>query len=176
VAYTFRKAGEWTFLCTLHAGMDGSVDVGSPPPGPGPGPKPGGTPPPGPGLQLQLPPPLPPAATAAALDRLPKARLSSFLKKGLRISSKCESGLRGKVRVQLGRKQARRLGLKKATTLASKTVVCGADDRVAVRLKPSKRMKKALRKARGSVTTTVKITMGSGSAATTSSRKLVLRK
>jgi len=175
VSYTFRKAGTWTFVCSLHDGMTGTVDVGNSP-DPGPGPKPGGTPPkPGPGLQA--PPPLPPpTATAAQLGKLPKTKLSSFLKKGLRISSKCESGLRGSVKVLLSRKEARKLRLKKATTLASKTVVCGANDTVAVRLKPSKRMKKALRKARKSVTVTVKIAMGSGSEATSSSRKLVLRK
>ena len=51
VDYTFRKAGAWTFVCTLHStydaatsswtGMVGTVDVGDDPgPGPGPGPVP----------------------------------------------------------------------------------------------------------------------------------------
>jgi len=172
VAYTFRKAGAWKFLCNLHAGMTGTVTVGTDP-GAGAGGKPPSPPKP-PGAGLQPPPPLPNPVTAARLDRLPKTKLASFLRKGLRVSSRCESGLRGTVRVKLSRREARKLGLEKATTLASRAVRCGTGDTVAVRLRPSKRMKKALRKARGPVVTTVSITMGSGSSATSSSRRLVL--
>jgi plastocyanin len=179
VDYTFRKAGSWTFVCTLHSGMSGTVKVGEeqkPDPDPDPDPTPGGTgnPPAGNGPGTDpLPNPLP-TATAAKLGKLPKTKLASFLKKGLKVTSACESGLRGKIGIKLSKREARKLGLKKATTLVTKTVTCGANDTVAVRLKPSKKLKKALKKARRSLTATVKITMGSGSAATSSSRPLVL--
>jgi plastocyanin len=116
-----------------------------------------------------------PQATAAKLAKLSTTKLASFLKKGLKISSACESGLRGKVQVQVSKREARKLGLKKATTLASKAVTCAADDKVTVTLKASAKLKKKLRKARGSAKATVRITMGSGAAATSSSGTLVLK-
>jgi plastocyanin len=179
VDYTFRKAGTWTFLCNLHAGMSGTVVVGDEQtPDPGPGPGTGGNPPPppppsGPGAD-PLPNPLP-SVTAAKLAKLSTTKLATFLKKGLKISSACESGLRGKVQVQVSKREARKLGLKKATTLASKAVTCATNDRVTVTLKASAKLKRKLRKARGSARATVKITMGSGAAATSSSGTLVLK-
>jgi hypothetical protein len=73
------------------------------------------------------------------------------------------------------KREARKLGLKKATTLASKAVTCAANDKVTVTLKASAKLKKKLRKTRGSAKATVRITMGSGAAATSSSETLVLK-
>jgi hypothetical protein len=53
-------------------------------------------------------------------------------------------------------------------------VRCAANDRAAVTLKVSKRLAKALKKARGSVTATVRITLGAGTTATSDSKRLVL--
>jgi plastocyanin len=176
VSFTFRKAGAWTFFCSIHAGMDGTIDVGAdttPPPGGGGGGG-GGTPPPGPGGN-PLPSPNPQTPTAARLDRLPKTTLATFLKRGVRIRSRCESGLTGTVKLLLARKTARKLGLRKQTTLVSKRVRCGGNDRVAVTLKVNRRVKRALRKSRRSLALTVRIQMGSGAAKTTNSRRLVLK-
>ena len=190
-SYTFRKQGGWTFVCKVHStfntesrqwsGMTGTVAVGEDPgtgePGPGPGTNdPPVIVPPGPGPSGN--PPLPPAptATAAKLGKLPKLSLATFMKKGVRLSSACESGQKGRITVSLSKRQARKLGLKKATTLASKAIRCGSADKVTVKLTASKKLKKALKKARGSVSTTVKITMGSGRTATSNSKSLVLKK
>jgi plastocyanin len=190
--FTFRKAGAWTFLCRIHSsfdsakrewtGMVGKVDVGEgTDPGPGPGPGPGGTgdtppppvvTPPGPPVLNPGPTPVPP--TAAKLKTLPRTTLAAFRKHGLRLASSCESGMRGKVQIQLSRREAHKLGLRRATTLASKAVKCGGNDKVTVRLKPSGRFKRALSKAHRSVVTTVNVTMGSGSTATSDTRRLVL--
>jgi hypothetical protein len=43
-----------------------------------------------------------------------------------------------------------------------------------VSLKPSKRLAKALKRLRGSVTASVRITMGAGATATSDSKRLVL--
>ncbi len=56
--------------------------------------------------------------------------------------------------------------------LASKRVRCGSNDRVTLRLKASKALKRKLNRARGSVKVTVRVRMGSGETATTHSRKL----
>ena len=172
VSFTFRSAGTWTFVCTLHAGMDGTVEVGrdpNPPGGGGPGPGPGTTPP--------KPTPVTPnePATEARLSKLAKMKLGTFLKRGVRIRSRCESGQRGTVKLQLARKQARRLGLRRTTTLVSKRVLCGGNDRVTTRLKVNRRIKRALKKTRRSLSLRVRIQMGSGAARTTDSRRLVLK-
>ena len=60
------------------------------------------------------------------LNRLPKTTLSKFRKQGLSITSACEAGLAGKVQVALSKKQAKRIGPKKALVLVSKRVTCGA--------------------------------------------------
>jgi plastocyanin len=177
VSYTFRKAGTWTFLCTIHVGMNGTVKVGEDP-NPGGG---GNNPPPvitPPDLGPSGGNPLPtPTATAAKLGKLPKTTLSSLIKKGVKVSSACQSGLKGKVTLALSKKQARKVGAKKALTLASKSVTCGSNGKASVTLKVSKKAKKALKKAlkkRRALSASVRIQMGSGSAATSDSKTLKL--
>ena len=109
------------------------------------------------------------------LNTLPKTTLKKFRKQGLSITSACESGLSGKVQIALSKKQAKRIGAKKALVLASKRVTCKADDRISLKLKPSKKMAKKLKKAKKSLTATVKITIGTGSEKTSDSAKLVLK-
>ncbi len=172
VSYTFRSAGTWAFACFVHPDMDGTIAVGTePPPDPDPNPNPPSPSPPGPGPTT--PDSVP---TDARLSKLPRTTLASFMRKGLRIVSRCEAGQRGRVRITLSRSQARKLGLKRATTLASKAVRCGANDRTVLRVKPSARLKRKLRRARRSITATVTIRMGSGANGTSDSRRLVLRR
>jgi hypothetical protein len=90
----------------------------------------------------------------------------------VRVVTACESGQRGRVRITIDRRQARRLGMRNLRTLAGKRVRCGSGDRAAVRLKPSRRVTRLLRKARGSITVRVEVRMGSGR----DSRRLVLRR
>jgi plastocyanin len=180
VSYTFRREGSWAYVCRIHStqdpgtgewtGMVGTVNVGNPPP-----PPPDTNPSPPPPSPFTGNPPMPTPPTAAKLSTLPRTTLASFLRKGVRIATRCESGQRGTVRVTLSRSQARKLGLRRATTLASKAVRCGADDRAVLRLKPSAKLKRKLRTARGSVVTKVTVRMGAGADATSHSRRLVLR-
>lgn len=154
---------ESTREVALTIAKPGTGGTGDPNPTPQPTPTPTPTPTPE------------PQATAAKLAKLSTTKLASFLKKGLKVSSACESGLRGTVRLHVSKREARKLGLRKATTLASKAVTCAGNDKVTVTLKASAKLKRKLRKARGSARATVKITMGSGSAATSSSGSLVLK-
>jgi len=192
VSYTFQDEGAWTFICRLHSsydagadrwgGMVGTVTVGEggpgpdpdPPGPPNPSPPPGGQPPPGGGPGPVPPAPDPP--TRARLNRLPKTTLASFLRRGLKVTTRCEAGQRGTVRIALSRREARKLGLRRATTLAQRTVRCRSNDRVTLRLSSSRRLERALRRARGSVKVTVGVRVGSGRDATTHSRKLILRR
>ena len=147
--------------------IDKADQSGNPPGGNPPGGNPPGGNPPGGN---------PPAATAADLNTLPKTTLKKFRKKGLSITSACESGLSGKVQIALSKKQAKRIGSKKALVLASKRVTCKTGDRVSLKLKPSKKMAKKLKQAKKSLKATVKITIGSGSEKTSDSATLVLKK
>ena len=71
--------------------------------------------------------------------------------------------------------QARKLGLKKATTLASKAITCGTSDKAIATLKTSKKLQRAISKSKKPVSVTVKVTMGAGSMATSSSQTLTLK-
>jgi hypothetical protein len=169
--------------------MVGTVNVGSGGPGSNPEPGPGGSNPPdssNPGGSNPSPQPNPqtqqqsrPGAarpTAANITSAPNTTtVASFLSSGLRLSARCESGQRGTVSVRLSRREARKLGLRGATTLATARVTCGSNDAVAVRLRAAAHVKQALRKARRSVAATVSIKMGSGPTATSASRRLVLK-
>jgi plastocyanin len=191
-SYTFKQQGAWTFVCKVHStynaverrwtGMVGTAEVGEgTDPGPGPGDDPGTggtgqTPTPTP-----TPTPLPtapaPAAalTKAKLAKLPTTRLRTFLRRGVRVRSACESGLSGRVRITLGRKAARKLRLSRRT-IATASVRCGGNDRLTARLKPSRKAARALRRSQGSLRATVTVSMGVGDVATSSSRRLVLKR
>jgi plastocyanin len=192
-SYTFKQQGDWTFVCKVHAtfnaveqrwtGMVGTAEVGEGT-DPGPGPDPGGpggtgeppTPTPTPTPTPQPAAPAPPVAlTEAKLAKLPSTRLGAFLRRGLRVRSACESGLTGRVRVTIGRTAARKLRLG-GRTIATAKVRCGSDDRLTARLKPSRKAVRALRRAKGSVRATVTVRMGAGDVATSSSRRIVLKR
>ncbi|HWM08882.1 MAG TPA: plastocyanin/azurin family copper-binding protein, partial [Solirubrobacteraceae bacterium] len=144
-----------------------TVTVTAVSPGPGPGPS---NPPAGPGSEDE--------ATDAALRRLPRAALAQFLRKGLTVRTACEAGERGTLSIVVSRKQARqKLRLRRAFTIARKRFTCGADDRRTLRLKPSAKAKRTLRKARGrTLVATVVVQVGSGRDATKDSRTLVIRR
>ena len=67
----------------------------------------------------------PPAATTTG----------KFAKQGLKVSTACEAGFTGKATISVSKREARKLGLKQATTLASKTLTCGASDSATTTLK-----------------------------------------
>ena len=182
-SYTFKQQGDWTFVCKVHStynavdqrwtGMVGTAEVGE---GTGPGAQPS---PPGTGQPPTTQPPTPPAGkpTAAKLAKLPVMQLRTFLRRGMRVRTACETGLSGRVRMTVGRKDARKLGLSPGRrTIVSAPVRCGSGDRATARLKPERKIVRALRRARGSLRVMVTVSVGVGDLASSSSRRLVLRR
>ena len=100
--------------------------------------------------------------------------VGSLLRRGLRVSASCVSVGRGTLSLSVSRPVARRLGLKR-TTLASRSVRCGDDLTLIVRLKPKGKAAKALKRARGSLTATVRLRMSGGQGSDADSERLVLR-
>ena len=113
--------------------------------------------------------------TASKLNKLPATTTAKFAKSGLTVSTACEAGFTGRVTISVTKKEARKLGLKKATTLASKALTCGTSDRAIATLKASKKLQRAISKSKKPVSVTVKVTMGAGSMATSSSQTLTLK-
>ena len=145
-------------------------------PTPDPGTPQPGTPPAG-----NLPGTNPPDAmphtkpTAAKLKRLAATTTGKFAKRGLKVSTVCEAGFTGKATISVSKAEGRKLGLKKATTLVSKAITCGASDSATATLKLSKKLQRAFSKSKKAVTLTVKVTLGTGSMATSSSQRLKLK-
>ena len=94
----------------------------------------------------------------------------------MRVRTACETGLSGRVRITLDRKDAREVGLGRRTTIASAVVRCGRNDRATVRLKPSRKVARALGRARESLRVKVTVSVGVGDLASSSSRRLVLKR
>jgi hypothetical protein len=130
----------------------------------GPGPGPGANPPPRPG----------PGPAKLSINRPKKTTLASFLRRGLRVTAQCTPGMRGTARLEVSRSQARKLRLS-GLQIASRSVTCRSNGTASVLLKASKRAKRALRKARGSVTVTVRFRMSNTRTTVAHSRMLVLR-
>ena len=116
-----------------------------------------------------------PKPTAAKLNKLPATTTAKFAKSGLKVTTACEAGFTGRVTISVSKSQARKLGLKKATTLASKAITCGTSNKATATLKAAKKFQRAISKSKKPVSVTVKVTMGAASMATTSSQTLTLR-
>jgi hypothetical protein len=143
-----------------------------PSPAPAPGPSPAPTPIPTP-TPSPSPAPSPPSGGTrafASIDPVPRITLARFVRSGVRVSASCGSRARGSIRIEIPRGQASRLGLR-GTTLATRSVRCNGFGLIA-RVTPSAKAKRALRGARGSVTATVRLKLGSAR----DSARLVLRR
>jgi Domain of unknown function (DUF4394) len=136
--------------------------TGPAPPAPTPSPSPM---PPAPTPPAPSPAPAPPPAAdngaSASIRRLPRTTLARFLRTGVRVTASCASAGRGTLRIEASRSQARRLGLR-SRVLASRSVAC-AGNRLTTRLTPRRQVKRALRAARRSLTTTVRLRVGRSS-------------
>lgn len=143
---------------TFRIGSDG----GSPPPGASPG-----------APDARPAPPL--KAPTIAIGRLKKTTLATFLRRGVKVTVQCSTpGMRGTARLEVSRRDARRLRLR-GLVVASRSVVCGNGRTVTATLKATKKAKRALRKARSSVTATVRVRMSTTRTTVSHSRRLVLR-
>ena len=109
------------------------------------------------------------------LSRPPKTSLAQFRKRGLRIRVTCNDAMAGRAALQVTRKESKKLKLK-STTLASSAVRCTQPGSKNVTLKPSKKVGRALGKARSTVKATLVVRMTApGESPTTATRTLSLK-
>jgi hypothetical protein len=180
----FDTPGTYTFHCSAHPAMEGTIVVTEGEPTPTPSSSPTVTPtatptstatqtptatptsapppPPPPVPQPSTPPPSAtptPAAPAPTLDRLKATKLSTFAKRGVTVSGSCAPGGSGKVRLTVTKAAAKRLKLKRRT-LASGTAKCGSSGRMTAKLKPNAKVRKALKRQRRSLSATLTFTVG----------------
>ncbi len=92
------------------------------------------------------------------LSRPPRTSLAQFRKRGLRIRLTCNDAMSGRAVLQVTRKASRKLKLK-SVTLASRAVRCTQPGSKSVTLKPSKKVGRALGKARGTMKVTLVVRM-----------------
>jgi PKD repeat protein len=130
--------------------------------------------PPQPGTGFGDGPPLPPEPFVG-LTPVDRLSVGALVRNGLRVRASCVAVGRGTLSLTVTRKVARRLGLGKRTTLASRSVRCGDESRLTVRLKPSSRVKRALRRADGKFTATLRLRMNGVDGPASDSEKLTLR-
>ena len=118
--------------------------------------------------------PLPPEPFVGLMpvDRL---RVGALMRGDLRFRASCIAVGRGTLALTVTRKVARRLGLGKRTTLASRSVRCGDESRIDVALEPGRRVKRALRRADGSFTATLRLRMQGADGPASDSETLTLR-
>ena len=121
-------------------------------------------------------PDAPPARDAfvGLMPRSSEISVAAFRRAGLRLRALCLGVESGRLRLSVSRRVARRLGLD-GTTLASRSVRCGTDSRLSTRLKPSRRVTNALRRATGSFRATLHLRMSGESGTASDTVRLVLR-
>jgi PKD repeat protein len=116
-----------------------------------------------------------PAEPFVGLMPVDRVRVGALLRGDLRVRAACVAVGRGTLALTVSRKVARRLGLGRRTTLASRTVRCGDESRVSVSLEPGRRVKRALRRANGRFTATLRLRMSGADGRAGDSETLTLR-
>ena len=97
------------------------------------------------------------------------------MRRGLAVQVTCTDAMTGSASLKLKRTTARKLGLK-STTLAGKAIRCAGASSKTVTLKPSKKVRRALAKARGSLKVTLDVRMKSaGEPTKKATRSLTLK-
>ena len=84
-----------------------------------------------------------------------KTTVATFAKRGLSVQVTCTEAMSGTAKLTLSSKLRKRLGLRSGT-LATSAVKCAGAGSKTIKLKPSKAVQRALKKAKGSV----KVTLG----------------
>ena len=120
--------------------------------------------------------PAPRPSPFVAIRKLDSTRIGmrALARSGLRVTATCTGADRGTARLQVSRRAARKLGLR-STTLARRSGRCDDRGRLRLALKPTARVKRALRRARGTVRATLAVRVADGSAASTDRLRLTLR-
>jgi PKD repeat protein len=83
----------------------------------------------------------------AAIRAAAPASIKAFARRGVKVAVACTSAGRGKLSARVGKRVAKRLGLR-GRVLASATVRCVGGKTVSVRVKPSRKVRKALTRSR----------------------------
>jgi hypothetical protein len=102
-------------------------------------------------------------------------RVRALVRGDVRFRAACVGVGRGTLALTVSRKVARRLGLGRRTTLASRTVRCGDESRVSVSLEPSRRVKRALRRVDKAFAATLRLRMNGADGRASDSETLTLR-
>ena len=110
-----------------------------------------------------VPTPVPQAKPTASLDKPKTTKLKTFVKSGLKVSGKCGASGSGKVTLALSKANAKKLKLK-GTTLATATTKCSGG-KLAATLKPTSAAKKALKRQKKALSTTLTLTLGTAKSA-----------
>ena len=111
------------------------------------------------------------------LAKLPKTTLAQFMRRGLKVKVTCTEAMTGSAALEVARSTARRLGLGKKTALARTSIRCAGAGGKTVTLKPSGKVKRALRRAHGSVRVTLDVRLKApGESTRKATRKLTLRR
>jgi plastocyanin len=139
----FDTPGVYSFVCSAHSEMTGTVTVGSVAQAASTAPIRDGTP---------APTPKP----WASLEKPASPKLDALLRGKLKLRASCSALDRGTVTLSVTKAVAKRLKLK-GTTLASGGSRCNANNRFTVTLKPTRAAKKALARTRKSVKVTARL-------------------
>jgi PKD repeat protein/glucose/arabinose dehydrogenase/type 1 glutamine amidotransferase len=118
----------------------------------------------------------PPAPATFRLGKLSVPKLRSFAKRGLKVTVRCTDAMRGAAGITVSKSMKRKLKLK-SRTVARKAIVCGDAGNMTVRLKPSKKTAKALRRSHRSVKAVLTVKLrATGEGTRTRTRSLKLRR
>jgi len=103
-----------------------------------------------------------------------KTTLAKFAKRGLKVQVTCTESMRGTAKLTLSSKLRKQLGLKSAT-IASRSIKCAGAGSKTITLKPSKKVQRALKGAKGSVKAKLGVTLrAAGESAKKSTRTVTL--
>jgi large repetitive protein len=89
----------------------------------------------------------PPAVAKSALEAIAPASIATFARRGVKVTLSCAAGGVGHAQLRVSKAGARRLALSRRA-LASRQVTCVEGETVAVRVKPSGRVRRAIRAER----------------------------
>jgi plastocyanin len=165
----FDTAGAYSFVCTVHPEMTGTVLV-TDKPDEVPTAVPTASPTATPTVQAATPTPTPapivrdttpakPAVPWASFEQPVDPTVASLAQGKLKLTARCAGAATGTLTLTVSRSVARRLKLK-TITLGSAKASCDGHNRFAAKLKMSRTVKRALSKHRGSLVVTATLALG----------------
>jgi PKD repeat protein len=118
----------------------------------------------------------PDPVTWFGLNKPARTSLSKFMRRGLKVQVTCTDAMGGSAALKVTRRQARKLDLG-GTTIARRSIECSGPGTESVTLKPSKRVRRALADASGSVKMRLDVRMRTaGAAGKSATQRLTLRR